>query len=194
MSVGSQRIAGAGLVVIGIVVVIVGSVLVHMTEAPSLNSLGEEMFANVPRGWVAVLLAQSIAIGGAIMVIAGLTLVFVYNQELTWVRAMIGALLFTSLMTIIFAVIPNQMLTLFQSTLEWTPQKIVVTVPPFLVLNNEMAISYAALKDMIVAGYATTALIVIPVIMWQWQGRAEKADAPKPEPVSNYGRPMRVDR
>jgi hypothetical protein len=194
VSVGSQRIAGAGLVVVGIVVVIVASILVHMAEAPTLNSLGEEMFANVPRGWVVVLAAQSVAVGAAVMVIVGLTLVFVYNQHLTWVRAMIGALLFTALLTIIFAIIPNQLLTLFQSTLEWTPQKIFLTVPPVFVLNNDLSISYAALKDMIIAGYATTALLVIPVIMYKWQGRKDKANAPKPEPVSNYGRPMRVER
>jgi hypothetical protein len=36
-------------------------------------------------------------------------------------------------------------------------------------------------------------VILIPVIMYWWQGREEKAKTPKPTPVSNYGRPMRVD-
>ena len=65
-------------------------------------------------------------------------------------------------------------------------------MPPALVLGNELAISAAAAKDMIVAGYVTTMLIVIPIAMYQWQVRADKKDEPKPEPVSNYGRPMRV--
>lgn len=190
----SQRIAGAGLVVVGIVVTIVASIAVHMAEAPPFNSFGEEIYGGFPRGWVVVLGAQTVAVGGAVMALVGLTLIFVYKQTLTWARAMIGALIFTGLMFVIFAIIPNQMLTLFQSTLEWTPQKIVVTVPSYLVLNNDLSISYAALKDMIVAGYVTTALLVIPVIMYKWQGRAEKAAAPKPDPVSNYGRPMRVER
>jgi hypothetical protein len=194
VNVRSQRIAGAGLVVVGIVATIVASIAVHMAEAPPFNSFGEEIYGNFPRGWVVVLGAQTVAVGGAVMALVGLALIFVYKQTLTWARAMIGALIFTGLMFVIFAIIPNQMLTLFQSTLEWTPQRIVVTVPSYLVLNNDLSISYAALKDMIVAGYATTALLVIPVIMYKWQGRAEKADAPKPDPVSNYGRPMRVER
>ena len=61
-------------------------------------------------------------------------------------------------------------------------------------LNNEIEISYATLKDMIVAGYATTMVIVIPVVMYQIQERAKNADQPKPTPVSSYGRPLRVDR
>lgn len=194
VNLGSQRIVGAGLFVIGIVVMTVASIAVHMAEAPPFNNLGEEIYGNFPRGWAIVLAAQTVAVGGAVMAIAGLALIFVYRQKLTWARAMIGALLFTGLLFIVFAIVPNQMLTLFQSTLEWTPQKIVITVPPFLVLNNDLSISYAALKDMIVAGYVTILLLVIPVIMYKWQGRAEQANAPKPEPVSNYGRPMRVER
>jgi hypothetical protein len=69
-----------------------------------------------------------------------------------------------------------------------------VTIPPILAMNNEVEISYATLKDMIVAGYATTMVIVIPVVMYQMQERAKKADQPKPTPVSSYGRPLRVDR
>ena len=188
----TQTLAGVGLVVLGIVTAIAASFLVHTAEAPEVNEFGEEIFSGFPRGWIPATIAQMIALGGVLLALAGLALIFVYNKRLTWARAMIGSLLFTSLMFVIFAIIPNQMLTLFQSTLEWTPQKIFITVPPALVLGNELAISAAAAKDMIVAGYVTTMLIVIPIAMYQWQVRADKKDEPKPEPVSNYGRPMRV--
>lgn len=188
----TQTLAGVGLVVLGIVTAIAASFLVHTAEAPVVNEFGEEIFSGFPRGWIPATIAQMIALGGVLLALAGLALIFVYNKRLTWARAMIGSLLFTSLMFVIFAIIPNQMLTLFQSTLEWTPQKIFITVPPALVLGNELAISAAAAKDMIVAGYVTTMLIVIPIAMYQWQVRADKKDEPKPEPVSNYGRPMRV--
>lgn len=79
-----------------------------------------------------------------------------------------------------------------QSTLEWTPQKVFVVLPSGLVLNNEVAISYAALKDMISGGYSLGAFIGVAVFMWWWQGRQKRADEPKPTPVSAYGRPMRV--
>ena len=184
--------AGIGLLLLGIVVALVGGFIVHAAEAPEVNEFGQEIFAGFPRGWVPALIGQIISLTGVLMSMGGILLMFVYGKPLTWTRAMIGGLLFTGLMFILFAIIPNQMLTLFQSTLEWTPQKIFLTVPPALVLGNEVAISYAALKDMIVAGYVTTLLIVVPVAMYQYQERAKKKDEPKPEPVSNYGRPMRV--
>jgi hypothetical protein len=187
-----QLIAGSGLVLLGIIVAIVFSFLVHTAEADEFNEFGEAIFVGFPRGWVPALIAQTIALGGVLLAMAGIALAFLYKRQLTWARAMLGALLFTGLMFILFAIIPNQMLTIFQSTLEWTPQKIFLTVPSWLVLGNDLSISYAALKDMIVAGYVTTLLIVLPVVMYQWQERAKKADQPKPEPVSNYGRPMRA--
>lgn len=188
----TQTLIGLGLTVIGLITAIAGGFLVHTAEASEFNEFGEAVYSGFPRGWFPALVAQGISLTGVMMVLGGLTLIFVYNKTMTWARAMIGAVLFTSLMFIIFAIIPNQMLTLFQSTFEWTPQKIFLTIPPAAVLGNDIAISYAALKDMIVAGYVTTALIVVPIAMWQWQGRAAKKDEPKPEPVSKYGRPVKV--
>lgn len=189
----TQTLIGLGLTLVGFVTSIVGGFLVHTAEAPEVNEFGQSVYSGFPRGWFPALIAQGISLTGVMMVLGGLTLIFVYGKTMTWARAMIGAVLFTALMFIIFAIIPNQMLTLFQSTFEWTPQKIFLTVPPAAVLGNDIAISYAALKDMIVAGYVTTALIVVPVAMWWWQGRETKKEQAKPEPVSKYGRPMRVN-
>jgi hypothetical protein len=189
-----QLMAGIGLVVVGVIVAIVGGVLVHVAEADLVNEFGQEMFPGFPRGWIPATIAQTVSLGGVLMVLAGITLAFVYRRTLTWARAMIGALVFTALMFILFAIIPNQMLTIFQATLEWTPQKTFITVPAVLVLGNEVALSYAVIKDMIVAGYVTTMFIVIPVIMYQIQehARRRREAGPKPEPLSNYGRPLRV--
>jgi hypothetical protein len=189
-----QLIAGLGLVVVGMVVAVVGAFLVHTSEAETVNEFGQEMFAGFPRGWQYAVTAQVISLGGVLMTMAGVAIAFIYGRTLTWARAMTGALLFAGLMFILFAVIPNQMLTFFQATLEWTPQKIFLTIPGFLVLNNDISISYAALKDMLVAGYVTTLLFVIPVFMYQWQVRMKKRReaGPKPTPVSRYGRPMRA--
>lgn len=188
-----QIIAGIAVILIGIVVTIVASVVVHMAQSPEFDSLGRELFPLVPRGWQFATLAQLVALGGVLISMAGATYGFVWQLPLTWARAMLGALLFSGLMFIIFAIIPNEFLTLTQATLEWTPQKTLVVVPPFLVLGNELAISFAVLKDMISAGYATFMLILIPVIMYKWQVRASTKDAPKPTPISDYGRPLKVD-
>ncbi|MEN8238569.1 MAG: hypothetical protein ABFR53_05130 [Actinomycetota bacterium] len=186
-------IVGVGLIVLGIIITLVASVGVHMALAPDVDAFGQEVFPGAPRGWQVVLLAQTVAVGGVLISMAGAAYGFIWQRPLTWARAMFGAVLFAGLMFILFAIIPNEFLTLTQSTLEWTPQKILITIPPVLVLNNEVAISFAALKDMIAAGYVTALLFLIPIIMYKWQGRAMEAPAVKPAPVSDYGRPLRVD-
>ena len=191
---GRQHIiVGVGLIVLGFIVMIGASIVVHMALAPEFDTFGQEIFPGAPRGWQVVLLAQIVAVGGVLMSMAGATYAFIWQRPLTWARAMFGSLLFAGLMFILFAIIPNEFLTLTQATIEWTPQKILVTIPPAIVLNNEIAISYAALKDMIAAGYVTTLLIAIPVGMVKWQEHAKKPPTEKPAPVSDYGRPLRTD-
>lgn len=181
-------------IVVATATTILFSVAAHMAEAPEFDEFGRELYPLMPRGWIIVTILQSIAVGAVVLGIIGMTYGFIYKRKLTWTRAMLGALLVTGLSFILFAIVPNQFLTLAQSTWEWTPQKIFVTIPPFLVLNNELQISYATLKDMISAGYVTTLIIIIPIVMVKWQDYAKNADAPKPTPVSDYGRPLRVDR
>ena len=181
------------LSLLGLVIALGGSYLVHMAESPVFDELGRALYPGVPRGWMLVTAAQLVALSGVLILMAGITYGWVYGRPLTWASAMLGAVLFTGLMFILFAIIPNQFLTLTQSTLEWTPQKIFFTFPSILVMNNDVSISYAALKDIISAGYSVTMFILIPVFMYRWQGRVEKVEAPEPTPVSNYGRPMRVD-
>ena len=179
MTARKYLISGIALIAIGLMVAIGGSFLVHMTEAPDVDDLGRALYPNVPRGWVVVILAQLVALGGVLVAMAGVTIGFIWNRTLTWARAMLGALLFTGLMFILFAVIPNQFLTLTQSTLEWTQQKVFITFPAAVVMNNDVAISFAALKDMIAAGYITTLIVAIPVMMWWWMPKCLKPQAMK---------------
>lgn len=180
-------------ILVGIFLTVVASVAVHMMESPEFDALGRELYAAVPRGWLPVTIAQSMAIGGVLILMAGIWFAHIHLRKLTWSIAMLGALLFSALMLILFAVIPNQFLTLAQGPLDWTSQKVFVTIPAFLVLGNEVAISYAALKDILLQGWVGTLLIGIPVLMYQIQEHSKKnKNAPPPTPVSDYGRPLRV--
>lgn len=195
MSERKRLVIGSLTILVGVVVSILASVAVHMSQAPEVDVFGNARYAFMPRTWIVGTLFQVIALGGVLLAMAGATFGFIHKRPLTWARAVFGAVLFSALMVILFAVIPNQFLTLAQSTLEWTPQKVFVTIPRVLVLNNTVQISYAALKDMISAGYVTTMLIVIAIVMYQIQERAKReVDVPPPTPVSDYGRPMRLER
>jgi uncharacterized membrane protein len=185
------RRIGITLMVAGVVIGVAGALFAHFTGLPEVDDLQRELYPNIPRGWVWVMIGQAISLGGVLIMMAGMALAFLYEREMTWARASLGALLFVSLMMIVFGIIPNEWLTLTQSTLEWTPQKIAVTVPPWLVLNNDVSISYAALKDIVSGTYAIVALGAVAVTMYQWQERQKKREtAPPPEPVSTYGRPI----
>lgn len=188
-----KLLIGLAITALGVLVALAGAFVVHGAEAPDVNELGERIYDWVPRGWQTATGGQLVSVGGVLLAIAGLTYGLVYDRPLTWARATIGATLFVSVMLILFGIVPNQWLTLTQSTLEWTPQKTFIVLPSGLVLNNEVSISYAALKDMIAGGYAAVILIGTAVVMVMWQDHQKRAKEPKPQPISEYGRPMRVE-
>lgn len=194
-----QRIGLIG-VVAGFVLLAVGVLIAHFTHLPTHDALGRELYPFIPRCtflesdpatcWILPTLGQSIAFVGSQLAIAGIVFGWIYGRRLTWALATVAAFLFTLEMIVLFGIVPNQFLGLAQGTLDWSDQKVFLTIPKWLVLNNNVSISYAALKDMISAGYATTLLAAIAVGAYQLQERAKKAGQPAPEVLSTYGRPV----
>lgn len=187
---------GIAAIVVGVVVSIVGALWAHFTGLPPTSNLGVELYPAFPRHWVWVTLGQIVSLSGAMIAMGGLALATLYQRPVTWARAAIGAGLFTGLMMILFGIVPNEWLTLTQATLEWTPQKTLFTIPPWLILGNDLSISAAVVKDAIAGTYTVALVGAVAVGMYKWQERAKKAaSAPPPQPVSVYGRPLsRVDR
>ncbi len=188
---------------IGILLMVAGSVLalaaafaVHLIGLPKVNEFGVELYPAVPRGWVPNLAAQIVSLTGVLIAMAGMTLAFLYDRKLTWARASLGAFLFTALMMILFGVIPNEYLTLVQSTLNWSNQRTLITLPSWLVFGNDISISWAAFKDMVGQGYILTCIAGTGIVMWKWQERTKRlATEGPPELVSKYGRPItKVER
>ena len=193
-----QRYLRVGIIfmVAGAVVALAASYAVHLIGLPERNSFGVELYPNVPRGWVPTLLAQMVSLGGLLAAMAGMALAFLYKREMTWARASIGAFLFTGLMMILYGVIPNEFLTITQSTLDWSSLKEWVPIPTVLTFGNEITISAAAIKDLIGQGYILTVTVGVAVAMWKWQERAKRlAEQGPPVEVSKYGRPLtKVER
>ncbi|HHC08229.1 MAG TPA: hypothetical protein ENK55_05890 [Actinobacteria bacterium] len=188
----TKLLAGIALVVVGLVTAGVAAFVVHAAEAPPFDDLGRELYPWAPRLWQVAVAAKLVSLGGILLAMGGLALAVVYERPLTWARAAVGAFLFVGLFIIFFGIVPNEFLNIAQSVWEWTPTKVFVTIPPWLVLGNEVSISYAALKDMISGGYSATVLVVGAVAMVKWQERDKDAGT-KPTPVSDYGRPVRVE-
>jgi hypothetical protein len=182
---------GVAAMLVGAVAGIAGALFAHFTGLPTEDALGQDLYPAIPRGWLFEVIGQLVSLGGGLLLMAGVAVGFLYRRPMTWARAAIGASLFTTLMMILFGIVPNQWLTLTQSVWEWTPQKKVLTIPSWLVLNNEVEISAAAVKDLVSGTYVVVALGAIAVAMYQWQERQKRAETgPPPQPVSTYGRPL----
>jgi hypothetical protein len=200
VSEGLRKRLGITGVVVGSVLLVGGTVMAHIMGLPLRDSVGQEMFPAIPRCawfegepascWVLPTIAQSTAFIGSQILIAGIVVGWILDRTMTWARATVAAFLFTTEMIVIFGIVPNEMLAIAQGTLEWTDQKIAFTIPPWLMLNNEVAISYGVIKDLIVAGYSTTMLIVVIVGAYQWQEWNKRRGQPKAPTTSLYGRPV----
>ena len=74
-----------------------------------------------------------------------------------------AAAIFTLEMLILFGMVPNQWLALTQGTFEWTSQNIAFTLPSWMMLGNEVSVSFAVIKDVVVGGYSATLLGAVAV-------------------------------
>lgn len=192
-----QRIGVVGLVV-GAALFIFGVLAAHFTGLSETNNVGQEIYPQIPRCawfetgacWVIPMTSKLIAFVGSQIALAALVFGWIWKRPMTWARATVGAFLFTLEMIILLGIVANEWLSLTQGELAWTEQKTLVTIPKWLMLNNELSISYGVVKELVVAGYSTTVLIAVAVGAYRLQERAKRADQPKPQVVSGYGRPI----
>jgi len=150
-----------------------------------------DYFNWVPRGWYWKALGYLAAFAASQMMLLGAAMAFVIKRRMTWALAAFTALLAWIELVLIFGIVPSEWLSLSQTDLDWSPQKVFVTIPSWLVLGNDVAISFAALKDIISGGYHVTILGAAIVFAYQIQsfGKPRKAEA-KLAQISPYGRPL----
>lgn len=146
----------------------------------------------VPRGWFWKGLGYLAAFAASQMMLAGAVFVFMLNQRLTWSRALFGAFIAWIELVVLFGIVPSEWLNLAQTDLDWSTQRIAFTVPPALVLGNQLDISWAVFKDTISTVWH---LVMIPAVaifalevQKMYKGRPPAAE--KPEKRSPYGRPL----
>jgi hypothetical protein len=186
-------------VALGVAMLGVGVAIAHFSGLPETNAVGREIYPHIPRCawfetggscWVIPTSGQVVAVGGSQLLFAGVVVGWILDRPLTWARAPVAALLTTVEMIVLFGVVPNQWLSLTQGTFEWTAQKTAFTLPRWLMLNNEVGISYGAIKDIVSGGYSAVMLGLIAVTAYQLQERGKRRGAPAPAKVSSYGRPI----
>ncbi len=199
-----RRTIGAALLIAGLLGLVVGVVVIHWASFPEtevVNGLEVPVVVDYlnwfPRGSLWLGLGYLIVFGATSLALVGGTFLWVLNQKMTWARATIAAMLTWIALVFYLGMVPSEFLTFAQTDLDWSSQRIAITIPPILVLGNEIDISWAAVRDSIQAGYSMGMLGLAIVLGLQIQkikdGRPAKAQPS--ELLSPYGRPLlRGDR
>ena len=94
------------------------------------------------------------SLGATTIALIGACLLWVLNQKMTWARATVAGMIAWLALVFYFGMVPSEWLNYAQTDLDWSSQRVAVTIPPALVLGNNVELSWAALKDSISMGYA----------------------------------------
>ena len=194
-----RKSIGWGLLGVGLVTLVIAVVWIHYSSFPETHivegaevALVLDQFDWVPRGWLSKGLAYLVSFGASQMLVVGALMVWVLNQKMTWARAVFAAFVTWIELVIIFGMVPSEWLNFAQTDLDWSSQRVAVTIPAILVLGNDVTLSWAAIKDSISMGYHLVMLGAAAVFAIQLQRMRQGAppSAEKAEPRSPYGRPL----
>lgn len=189
---------GSLSIVLGALLAAGGVIIAHyalfpVTEVVAGVEIDVEVdyFGWIPRGWLPVTIGQIIAVTGAQLIVFGAAVLWVIDKRLTWARATFAAFLIWIELVFFFGIIPSEWLNLSQGPLDMSAARVAFTIPSWMVLGNEVAVTYAAIKDAISGAYNTIAPFVLFVLVYKLQDWGKKAPAEAAAPrTSPYGRPL----
>ena len=194
-----RRSIGGGLLVLGILGVILGVIWIHWSSIPKtelVNGVETDVVVDFlnwwPRGTIWKGLGYLVVLGATTMVLIGACFLWVLNQKMTWARATVAGMIAWVTLVFFFGMVPSEWLNYAQTDLDWSGQRVALTIPPILVLGNTVEISYSVIKDSISMGYHLVMLGVAAVLALQLQKIKEgrPASAAPAEKKSPYGRPL----
>lgn len=185
-----RRTIGGGLLILGLLGIVLGVIWIHWSSYP--QDAVVDFLDWWPRGALWKGLGYLVVLGATTLSLVGATFLWVLNQEMTWARATVAAMISWIALVFFFGMVPSEWLNYAQTDLDWSSQRVAVSIPPFLVLGNTVELSWAAIKDSISMGYHLVMLGVAAVFGLQVQKIKEgrPASAAPVEKRSPYGRPL----
>ena len=194
-----RKLIGSGLLIAGVLGLVLGVIWIHWSSLPVNQTVdGVEVPYVVdylnwwPRGTFWKGAGYLIVLGSTTIAFIGATFLWVLNQKMTWARATAAGMISWLALVFYFGMVPSEWLNFAQTNLDWSSQRVAVTIPPVLILGNTVDISWAVVKDSISMGYHLVMLGVAAVLALQIQkikdGRP--ASAAPVEKKSPYGRPL----
>lgn len=181
---------GATLLILGLLGIALGVIWIHWASFPEDAVVD---FLNwFPRGiyWKGV--GYLIVLGATTLALIGGSMLWLLNQEMTWARATVASIVTFMALVFYFGMVPSEWLNFAQTDLDWSSQRVAVTIPSWLVLGNEVELSWAFVKDNIQMIYSLGMLAFAGVLAIQIQKMKDgrPASAAKSDPISPYGRPL----
>ncbi len=143
-----------------------------------------------------------VALIGSQMIVGGLAIALILGRKMTWALAAFAAFLAFFELVIWLGTVPSEWLNLAQGPLAWTEQSIafprenhprwIATGWKWLMLNNDISISWGVIKDFISVNLNLGFLTTIMVFSWKIQdwGKPLEDEPPAETPLSPYGRPL----
>lgn len=194
-----RRVIGGVLLIAGLLGLVLGFIWIHwssLQETEVINGVEVPVVVDYlnwwPRGTFWKALGYLVVLGATTFTLIGATFLWVLNQKMTWARAAVAAVIAWIALVFYFGMVPSEWLNFAQTDLDWSSQRVAVTIPAFLVLGNVVEISWAVIKDLIQVGYSSVMLVGAAVLALQIQkikdGRP--ATAAPVEKKSPYGRPL----
>lgn len=185
-----RKTIGGGLLSLGLLGLVLGVIWIHWSSLPEGEVVG--FLDWWPRGALWKGLGYLVVLGATTIALVGATFLWVLNQKMTWARATVAAMIAWIALVFYFGMVPSEWLNYAQTDLDWSSQRVAVTIPPFLVLGNTVELSWAMLKDSISMGYHIVGLVAAGVLGLQIQKIKEgrPASAAPVEKRSPYGRPL----
>jgi hypothetical protein len=190
---------GWALLLAGLVGLILGVIWIHWSSLPRtevIDGVETEVVVDYlnwfPRGTLWKGIGYLIVLGATTLFLVGALFLSVLNQQMTWARAAVAGFIAWVALVFYFGMVPSEWLNYAQTDLDWSVQRVAVSIPPALMLGNQVDISWGVIKDAIQMGYSLGLLGVAAVFAIQVQKmrEARPADAGRAEKVSPYGRPL----
>lgn len=186
-----RKTIGGGMLTLGVLGLVLGVIWIHWSSLPQGATVD---FLNWwPRGiwWKAA--GYLVVLGATTLTLIGAAFLWVLNQRMTWARATVAAFITFNALVFYFGIVPSEWLNFAQTDLDWSSQRVALSLPPSLVLGNSVDISFAAIKDTIQMTYSLGLLGFAAVFAIQLQKIKEGRPASAAEPAekkSPYGRPL----
>lgn len=194
-----RRTIGGSLLILGFLGLVLGVIWIHwssFSETQLIDGVETPVVLDTmnwfPRGTIWKGIGYLIVLGATTMILVGASALWVLNQKMTWARATVAALIAWVALVFFFGMVPSEWLNYAQTDLDWSSQRVALSIPPFLVLGNTVELSWAMIKDSISMGYHVVMLVVAAVLTLQLQKIKEgrPASAAPAEKKSPYGRPL----